>query len=63
MTNEEMIKTLDDVGMILFDMDIKGRQAMKMAGVLQRLNSVRNELESRDAPKKEAVTNDDNISG
>lgn len=62
MTNKEMVKTLDDVGIILFDMDIKGKQAIMMAGILQRLNSVRNELESRDTPKKEMVTNDDNIS-
>lgn len=62
MTYKEMIKTLDDVGVMLFDMDIKGKQAIMMAGILQRLNRVRNEIEERDASDDKAVMKDDGVS-
>ena len=62
MTNKEIVKTLDDVGVMLFDIDIKGKQAMMMTGIFQRLNTVRNEIEKRDDPAEKEVIADDGIS-
>lgn len=53
MTNKEMIEALDSVGLVLFDFDIKGKQAFQMASVLKTLNSVRNEIEKMDRGKEE----------
>lgn len=57
MTNKEIVETLDNVGVILFDLDIKGKQCFQMSNILKALNAVRNELESRD--KERGESNDD----
>lgn len=53
MTTKEMVETLDNVGLVLFDFDIKGKQAFQMSSVLNALNSVRNEIEKMDRGKEE----------
>lgn len=53
MTYKDIIEALDSVGLVLFDFDIKGKQALKMATVLQTLNTVRNEIEKLNSGGKE----------
>lgn len=53
MTNKDMVQTLDNVGVALMDMEIKGKQCFKLAEVLKALNAVRNELESKDKEESE----------
>jgi hypothetical protein len=48
MTYKDMVQTLDNVGVALMDMEIKGKQCFKLVEVLKALNAVRNELESKD---------------
>lgn len=48
MTYKDMVQTLDNVGVTLMDMEIKGKQCFKLAEVLKALNAIRNELESKD---------------
>lgn len=53
MTYKDMIQTLDNVGVALMDMEIKGKQCFKLAEVLKALNAVRNEIESKDKEESE----------
>lgn len=40
-----MVNALDNAGLLLFDIDIKGKHALKVADALRLINSVRNEIE------------------
>lgn len=45
MTKQEMVNALDNAGLLLFDIDIKGKHALKVADALRLINGVRNEIE------------------
>lgn len=59
MTNKEIVETLDNVGVILFDLDIKGKQCFQMSNILNALKAIRNEIGSRD--KERGEDNNDDI--
>lgn len=60
MTYKDMVQTLDSVGVVLMEMEIKGKQCFKLADVLKALNAIRNDLESKD--KEGVERKDDDIS-
>ena len=45
MTKQEMINVIDNVASLLFDINIKGRDSLKVADALRLINGVRNEIE------------------
>ncbi len=47
MTNEQLIKTIDNIGVAIMDIDIKVKDAVKMAEILKAITAVRNELTNR----------------
>lgn len=60
MTYKDMVQALDNVGVTLMEMEIKGKQCFKLAEVLKVLNAIRNDLESKD--KEGVERKDDDIS-
>jgi hypothetical protein len=53
MTNKNIIQTLDNVGVALMDMEMKGKNCFKLAEILKALNAIRNEIESRDSEEQD----------
>ena len=47
MTNEQLIKTIDNIGTVILDIDIKVKDAVKMAEIIKAIAAVRNELANR----------------
>ena len=45
MTKQEMINAIDNAASLLFNIDIKGRDSLKVADALRLINGVRNEIE------------------
>lgn len=45
MTKQEMVNALDNAGAFIFDIDIKGKDALKVANALRAINIVRNEID------------------
>ena len=45
MTKQEMINAIDNAASLLFDINIKGRDSLKVADALRLINGVRNEIE------------------
>ena len=45
MTKQEMVNVIDNAASLLFDINIKGRDSLKVADALRLINGVRNEIE------------------
>ena len=45
MTKQEMVNAIDNAASLLFDINIKGRDSLKVADALRLINGVRNEIE------------------
>lgn len=55
MNNKELVETIDNIGQVIFDMEFKGKDTIKIAEILKALNAVRNELNSRPEETEEEV--------
>lgn len=47
MTNENIIQTLDNVGVALMNIEVKGKHCFEMSEALKALNAIRREMEKR----------------
>lgn len=46
-TNKEMVGAIDEIGILICDMEFKGKDANKVAEIIRVLSIIRTELNSR----------------